>query len=70
MPHWGRRDTSQVTKPMPHLTATTTFNTDTSNIQTICETGKTSQRHSEMRRYNNEVLGISKTHWTQDGQER
>ncbi|VDP24884.1 unnamed protein product [Schistosoma margrebowiei] len=34
------------------------------------ETGRVFQIAAEIRRYNLEVLGISKTHWTQVGQQR
>ncbi|VDP06434.1 unnamed protein product [Schistosoma margrebowiei] len=33
------------------------------------KTGKTSQIEAKMRRYNLAVLGISKAHWTQAGQQ-
>ncbi|VDP08277.1 unnamed protein product [Schistosoma curassoni] len=34
------------------------------------DTGRAFQIAAEMRRYNQEVLGISETHWTQVGQQR
>ncbi|VDP18657.1 unnamed protein product [Schistosoma margrebowiei] len=55
---------------MPLLTTRAKLFIGTWNVRTMWETGKTSQIAMEMRRYNLAVLGISETHWTQDGQQR
>ena len=69
-PQDGTRDSKDVTKQMPLLTIRATINIGTWNARTMCETHKTSQITTEMRRYKLEVLGISETHWTQAGQQR
>ncbi|VDP32583.1 unnamed protein product [Schistosoma curassoni] len=55
---------------MPLLTARPTIYLGTWNVRTMWETGRVFRIAAEMRRYNLEVLVISKTHWTQVGQQR
>ncbi|KAH9590469.1 Craniofacial development protein 2 [Schistosoma haematobium] len=69
-PHGESRVPSEATRPMPLLTTRATTFTDTWNVRTMWETGKTSQIATGMRRYNLAVLEISETYWTQTGQQR
>ncbi|VDP46799.1 unnamed protein product [Schistosoma curassoni] len=55
---------------MPLLTTRATIYLDAWNAGTMWETRGVFQIASEMSRYNMEVLGISKTHWTQVGKQR
>ncbi|VDP61551.1 unnamed protein product [Schistosoma curassoni] len=55
---------------MPLLNTRATIYLGTWNARTMWDTGRAFQIAAEMRRYNLEVLGISKTHWTQVGQHR
>ncbi|VDO95457.1 unnamed protein product [Schistosoma margrebowiei] len=50
---------------VPLLTTRATINLGTLNARTMWKTGRVLQIAAEMKRYNQEVLGISETHWMQ-----
>ena len=40
------------------------------NVRTLYEAGKTAQTVQEMQKYRLDILGISETHWSQEGQKK